>query len=227
MAEGLAPGWYTNDEGERRYWTGESWVTPEADAPTEGTDEGTSESAPPPVEDAQPTSPKPRSKKPVIVTTIAVVAVVLAVAGAWWFTSRPTVDDLAIEACETKILGILKSPSTAVLGESEIRSYSKHAMDIWFEADALGRTTKNFEEALDGSVEGAVEVEARDATNNTATRIVVGAVDAENGFGANERSDWRCITMVQLDTMEVPSASSILEFGDEMTLLEGRPSETE
>lgn len=221
MAEGLAPGWYTNDEGERRYWTGESWVTPEAETPTEGTDESASESALPPIEDAQPTNSKPRSKKPVIITSVSVLALALIGAGFFWFESRASTESLAIEACEAQLLNTLKAPSTAVLHDSEVLDYSSHLMDSWFAYKAEGREKIDFDEALRTSVDIAAEQKKNEPMEGSATRIVAGSVDAENGFGATERSDWRCFTIVDTDTMEVPTFATIIEFGDDLSLLDG------
>lgn len=222
MVEGLAPGWYTNDEGERRYWTGEIWVSPEE--PDGVTDSEVAES---PSQSVTPEAVEPlsgarsRSKRTVIIASISVLAVALVGAGAYWFVSRASTESLAIEACEAELLNTLKAPGTAALQDSEVQSYSSHLMDIWFEYEAEGRESMDFDEALRTSVEIAVEQKDKEAVEGTATRIVVGSVDAENGFGSLERSDWTCLTVVDTDTMEVPTFAAIIKFGDDLSLLDG------
>jgi len=105
MTVGLDPGWYDDEGGARRYWTGKSWVTP-VDGAT-GTDQPLSSA---------------RRRVPVVAVVVALCVAAVG-AGAWWLVARdeperPTTPAIAAPASTTAVPAVDDAAALDNLGSA-------------------------------------------------------------------------------------------------------------
>lgn len=223
MSEGLAPGWYTSEDGNRRYWDGQQWLMPEQPAQTttpESTVLGIDASA---TDDAA-SAPAVKKRRGLLVAAVIGAVTVVGGGAAWWFgTTNDRLDTRAIAECEDALLGMLKNPTATVFYDSATQSsveyYSSRAMSQYAmslvsggysdsELDEMGTRVDDF-------IAGIESDEKDELAQGIRQRVVYGEVDAQNGFGAVTREEWACSIKVVDGELGTPI---VLTFGDEYTL---------
>ena len=134
---------------------------------------------------------------------IAVVGLLVIAGGAAWWFLRPTLESSVSAQCEEAVRDSLKSPSSAVFHDTRVVNHEVGMM-AWatgymFQA-AEEADVQVTDEAWDIVEQARAEAAEEDRAGREAGEYYLwaaGEVDAENGFGANTRSEWLCRTTVR------------------------------
>jgi len=224
MSDGLMPGWYTDEQGTRRYWTGQAWLAPEASTSTpEPTTVPTSTST---AESDTPATSAvaKRSSKRWFVWSATGFFVLVAIAAGVVIANIPTYTERAVGECQDAVRSILKSPSSAqFVGEPD----TTHIADRWDYAiglllmmiddkinsspmysdlsgyAALSRMTNLSEKISD---ESRAMLNAWRDGEGADMVFVTGEVDAQNSFGTFGRKEYSC--------MYFDEKAEVITFGD-------------
>lgn len=211
MNQELPPGWYQNGEGERRYWDGQQWLTPESASvpavPTEPDETATGDGIS--VNDDEMLEPasRKRSKTPLLIAS-GVGAVALAGIASFLLLS-PSAAATAEQECTDEVLNSLRSPNTATFSDYEIgmvvERYEYLAAVIFIdlaellEEDIGGVGASDIIDQLGDGIATADDVDSSamtdwaDSEDGREILITTGYVDSENGFGAVVHSEFVCM----------------------------------
>jgi hypothetical protein len=233
MNEGLTPGWYTSDEGHKRYWDGKQWLMPEQPAlaatpePARADSEAVESKASGPgvsVTDDVASAPTGKPRRGVLVAAVIGAVAMVGGGAAWWFgTANNRLDTRAIAECEDALLGMLKNPTAAVFYDSAAQSsvdyYSSRVMSQY----AMSLVSGDYSDSeldemgtrVDDYIAGIEADEEEELAQGVRQRVVYGEVDTQNGFGAVTREEWACSVKIADGELGTPI---VLTFGDEYTL---------
>lgn len=233
MVEGLTPGWYTSEDGNRRYWDGQRWLMPEQPTPTTTPKAMRADiEAVEPAElgvDAAPADdaarvPTWKRRRSLLVASVFGAVVVVGGGTAWWFgTANDRVDAQVIAECEDALRGMLKNPTAAVFYDSATQSRVEYFSSLAVSQYAMNIVSGDYSESeldemgtrVDDYIAGLKASEENELAEGIRWRVVSGEVDAQNGFGAVTREEWACAMKITDGELGTPI---VLTFGDEYTL---------